>query len=155
LKSGLSKREKIMLFVVGIIVVLYLSIQFAILPLSSRYSEGLAERSRLSDEKVAHEMEAATIPSLRERNAEAYARFGELTSGYPTIIENEEIDFMLTTLSNKNNLSPISLWITPRPTPPPPPVSEDGEVYAGLTNIHKINRTNECSRQLRITYETT
>ena len=124
MKPGITKREKIMLFVVGLIAVVYLSIQFVIIPLSTRYNESMSERARLQDEIEVHKMEAATLPSLRERNTEAYAKFNELTSGYPTIVENEDIDFMLTTLSHKNNLSPVSLRITPRP--PPAPVLENG-----------------------------
>ena len=127
MKQGVTKREKIMLFVVGLIAVVYLSIQFVIIPLSVSYNESISERARLQDEIDAHRLEAAMIPSLRERNTEAHTRFYELTSGYPTIVENEEIDFMLTTLSNRHNLSPVSLRITPRPPPPPPPESEDGE----------------------------
>ena len=127
MKPGLTKREKIMLFSVGLIAIIALSIQFVIIPLSNRYNEGLNERGRLSAEKAAHEMEVATLPALRDRNSEAYERFDELTDGYPTIVENEEIDNMLTTLSNKNNLRPISLRITPRPTTAPAPQPANGE----------------------------
>jgi len=127
MKLAVTKREKIMLFSVGLIVLIYLAVQFAIIPLSSRYSAAVSERGRLSDEKAAHDLEAAMIPSLRERNSEAYARFDELTSGYPTIVENEELDHMLTSLSNRNQLRPVSLRITPRPTPAPPPAQENGE----------------------------
>jgi len=127
MKAGITKREKIMLFVVGLIAVVYLSIQFVIIPLSVSYNESISERARLQDEIDAHRLEAAMIPSLRERNTEAHTRFYELTSGYPTIVENEEIDFKLTTLSNRHNLSPVSLRITPQPPPPPAPEPEDGE----------------------------
>ena len=65
MKPGLTKREKILLFSVGLIVIIYLAVQFAIIPLSARYNEAISERGRLSDEKAAHEMEAAMIPSLR------------------------------------------------------------------------------------------
>jgi len=63
MKQGITKREKIMLFVVGLIAVVYLSIQFVIIPLSNRYDEGISERARLQDEIDAHRIEAATIPS--------------------------------------------------------------------------------------------
>jgi len=121
MKLTITKREKIMLFVVGLIAVVYLSVQFVIIPLSARYSDGQSERVRLQDELAAHKMEAATLPALRSRSAEAYVKFDELTSGYPTIVENEELDHMLTTLSNRNNLRPTSLRITPRPSRSPTP----------------------------------
>jgi len=127
MKTGMTKREKIMLFTVGSIAIIYLAIQFLIIPLSTRYSEGLSERGRLNDEKAAHEIEVATLPLLRERQAEAYTNFDELTAGYPVIVENEEIDQMLTTLSIRNVLRPTSLRITPRPALAPAPEPEDGE----------------------------
>jgi len=128
MQTSITKREKILLFSVGMVAIVYFAIQFAIIPMSTRYTTGISERGRLTDEKAAHEMEVNTLPALRERKTEAYQRFDELTAGYPTIVENEEIDHMLTSLSNRNNLSPISLRITPRPAPAPATVNgENGE----------------------------
>jgi len=124
MKPGLSKREKIMLFSAGVIVVLYVSIQFVILPLSTRYNEALNERERLSSEKSAHDMEAASLPSLRERSTDTQAKFKELTDGYPVIIPNDEIDNLLTSLVNTNNLRPTSLRIAPITAPSTPPVQD-------------------------------
>jgi len=131
MKLVITKREKIMLFVVGLIVIVFLAVQFAIVPLSTKYTEGLNERARLQGEIDLHKMEAATIPMLRDRNAETHRRYAELISGYPVIIDNEELDFMLTSLSNEYNLRPASLQISPRP--PRPPVPEDGTALQELT----------------------
>ena len=127
MKTGLTKREKILLFGAGLVLILYLSIQFAIIPLSNTYRTATEERDRLRHERDTHDMEARMLPDLRIRSTETRERFYELTSGYPTIVENEEIDFKLTTLSNRHNLSPVSLRITPQPPPPPAPEPEDGE----------------------------
>ena len=127
----ITKREKIMLFVVGLIAVLFLAIQFAIVPLSARYNEGIAERGRLQDEVELHKMEAATIPALRIRNEEVYKKYEELISGYPFVTENEELDYMLTSLSNNHDLKPTSLRISPRPARPPTP--ENGVSLQELT----------------------
>jgi len=126
MKLAVTKREKIMLIIVVLIAVIYLAIQFVIIPLSTRYREDLVEQGRLQDEIDVHKIEAATIPGLRERNAEALEKFNNLISGYPVIVDNEELDFMLTSLSNNNNLRPTSLRITPRPARPPPAEVEDG-----------------------------
>jgi len=128
MQTAITKREKILLFSVGMVAIVYFAIQFAIIPMSTRYTNGISDRSRLRVDKTAHEMEVNLLPSLRERNTEAYQRFDELTAGYPTIVENEEIDHMLTSLTNRNNLRPISLRITtPRPAPAPAPVPANGE----------------------------
>jgi len=124
MKTALTKREKILLFAVGLIAILYVSIQFVILPLSNRYSEGIADRDRLNIEKSSHDMEAATLPSLRDRNVEAHFKFSELIEDYPIIEPNEIIDKMLTTLVNNNNLRPTSLRFAPRDEPPPPPAGQ-------------------------------
>jgi len=121
MKPGLSKREKVLLFTVGLVAILYFSIQFAILPLATRYTDGINERNQLTAEKEAHQLEAATLPSLRERNAEAHTNFEELTSGYPKQMPNEEIDSILTTMCTGYSLSPNSLRFAPREAPPPPP----------------------------------
>jgi len=139
MKPGLSKREKILLFSVGLIALVYLSIQFVILPLATRYNDSTLERDRLNTEKAAHQMEVQTLPALRERNAEAHERFDRLTDGYLVIVPNDEIDHMLTSLVNINNLRPTSLRFDQRKAPPPPPaqeLDEDGNpVESGTSGI--------------------
>ena len=149
MKLIISKREKIMLFVVGLIAIVFLAVQFAIVPLSARYTEGLNERARLQDEIELHKMEAATIPMLKDRNTEAHRRYAELISGYPVIIDNEELDFMLTSLSNEYNLRPTSLQISPRPARPPVP--EDGITLQELTKATvQMNVTGNYRSLLRL-----
>jgi len=121
MKQQLTKREKILLFSVGLIAILYFSIQFAILPLATRYNNGVNERERLTIEKETHDMEAATLPALRTRNEQVNADFDELTNGYPNRMPNEEIDRILTSLCTRLILSPTSLRFAPRDPPPPPP----------------------------------
>ena len=53
MKQGLSKREKFLLFAAGLVLILYLAIQFVILPLASRYMEGIQERNNLRNELAA------------------------------------------------------------------------------------------------------
>ncbi|MCL2698648.1 MAG: hypothetical protein FWE74_11300, partial [Oscillospiraceae bacterium] len=127
MKTGISKREKKLLFGAGLVLILYLSIQFAILPLTNAYNEGIENRDRLRIEKDTHDMEATTLPNLRIRSTEVRDRFFELTSGYSTIVPNEHIDQRLTALCGNNDLRIISLRFAPRPStpPPPPPVYDD------------------------------
>jgi len=128
MKPGLSKREKVLLFSLGLVALVYLSFQFVILPLATRYTEANGERERLTGEKFAHESAVATLPSLRDRNTEVHARFEQLTGGYPVLVENELIDNrMLTPLCINNNMSIVSLRFAPRPAPPAPVIMYDDE----------------------------
>ena len=145
MKPGLSKREKILLFSAGLVLILYLSIQFAIVPLSNAYRTSIEERDHLRSEKATHELAATTLPNLRVRSVEAHERFYELTSGYPELVPNELIDQLLTTLCGDNNMSIISLRFAPRPAPLPPapypPENDEAEdvyqtgVYPVFTDV--------------------
>ena len=131
MKTGISKREKKLLFGAGLVLILYLSIQFAILPLSNAYNTGIDDRDRLRSEKAAHDMEAQMLPSLRTRSVEARERFYALTTGYTTIVPNEHTDQRLTALCGNNNLRIISLRFAPRPAaplPPPPEYDDEGNI---------------------------
>jgi hypothetical protein len=122
MKTGLSKREIKLLFGAGLVLILYLSIQFAIIPLSNAYNAGLDERDQLRTERDFHNMEAEMLPSLRTRSTETRERFYALTSGYSVIVPNELTDQRLTTLCGGNNMRISSLsFIQPPPAPPPPP----------------------------------
>ena len=120
MKTGLSKREKILLFVVGLLALFYAAIQFGIMPLSARYNDGVNERNRLSDEKARHEMEVVVLPQLRDRAAQANTDFTNLKSDYPQLGPTEEIDRLLTQLCDKNALKISLLNIVKSDASPPP-----------------------------------
>jgi len=88
-----------------------------IYPLYGRYTNGQNEADRLRDEKTAHEMEVSLLPTLRERNAEAHAKFDAMTQDYPELIPDEDIVSMLNDMCNRNNLRPAMLRLT-HPKPP-------------------------------------
>ncbi|MCL2627169.1 MAG: hypothetical protein FWD44_00535 [Oscillospiraceae bacterium] len=132
--TKITKREKILLFAVLVLAILYVSIQFALVPLSQRYSTAQRERDRLSNEKFTHEMAVANLPSLRAQNTEAQQNFDKLTAGYSKLVPNEETDHMLTTLCLNKNLILRSLGFATRPPEPPRPIigyNDDGTpIYA-------------------------
>jgi len=127
MKTGITKREKILLFGAGLVLILYLSIQFAILPLSNAYNTGIEERDRLRSERDAHDMEASMLPNLRTRSTETRERFYSFTSGYSIIVPNELTDQRLTSLCNANNMRITSLRFAPRMVAPPTPLQYDDE----------------------------
>jgi len=127
MKTGITKREKILLFGAGLVLILYLSIQFAIIPLSNAYNTALDQRDQLRTERDAHDMEASVLPGLRNRSTETRERFYELTSGYPMLVPNELTDQRLTSLCGENNMRIVSLRFSPRPVVPPTPPQYDDE----------------------------
>ena len=121
--QGLSKREKILLFSAGLVVVLYLSIQFVILPLASRYIDSVTERNHLREEQAKVDADIAQRPAIESENAEANRRFDELKQEYPLLVPNEEVVTTLTNLCILNGLSPSRLNITSTP----PTAQKEGE----------------------------
>jgi len=120
-KQELTKREKTLLFFMGIIAIVALSIQFLIIPLSNRYTDGIENRENLRTEKTLHEIEVQNLPALRSQNIQSRERFEELVSGYPDRVPNEIIDNRwLTPICGRNQLSIVSLRFTQRNEPPPP-----------------------------------
>jgi len=125
MKTGLSKREKTMLFVLGMIALIALSIQFVIIPLANSYTDGVDERERLRGDKALHELEVANLPTLRNQNAQAHERFDNLTNGYPELVPNELIDSRwLTPLSSKYSMNIMSLRFARRDPPRSTTVTE-------------------------------
>jgi len=122
--QGLSKREKILLFAAGLVVVFYLSIQFVILPLATRYVTSLDERNHLREEQARVDADIAQKPAIESENAEANRRFTELKQEYPLLVPNEEVVTTLTNLCILNGLSPSMLNITSKP--PAASTGEDG-----------------------------
>ena len=143
MKQGLSKREKILLGILILVGMLYLSIQFLILPLVARYMDDIQERNTLTTERARVDENISIKELLVRENEDAGQRFEAIKQEYPLLIPNEEIDTFLTNLCFKNYLRPTSLNIAipTAPTPPPPPAEgvegEEGtqEPVEGLFTI--------------------
>jgi len=137
MKKGLSKREKMLLFAVGLLVIIYLAIQFAIIPLADRYTTGVEERSSLTTERWFVDADISNLPSIRESNATASEQFEQIKLEYPLLIPNEEIDPILTNLCINNGLKPTSLNFTGSTLAPE---SENAE-QAALFTIVSVTMT--------------
>jgi len=107
----LTKREKILIFVVGIVLMSYVTVQFGVTPLFDRLDTGREELALLTAERNAYEASLAREASLREGNESARRDYADLKATYPAFTANENIDFMLTNLCVRHGLRPISLRI--------------------------------------------
>jgi len=120
MKQGLSKREKILLGILILVGMLYLSIQFLILPLVARYMDDIQERNTLTTERARVDENISIKELLVRENEDAGQRFEAIKQEYPLLIPNEEIDTFLTNLCFKNYLRPTSLNIAMPSVPAPP-----------------------------------
>jgi len=116
MSQGLSKREKILLFSACLLVIFYLSIQFVILPLATRYVDGLDERRVVRSEAQAVRADIANRTAIMSENQAANERFDDIRSDYPELVPNDEVHNTLTHLCLMNGLNPTRLTIV---SPPP------------------------------------
>ena len=149
MKQGMSKREKILIFSLGVIVVFYLSIQFAILPLMSAALDNNREINYLRDEKALVEYNAANSELIRIDNSIAIQQFNEIKQEYPLLVPNEEIHTILTNLCRINNLSPDGLRITP---PKSNDTDDDGQDIFTVVNA-SMNLTGSFNNLLKLIEE--
>jgi len=111
-KSGLNKREKTLIFIALLLLLIYLVIQFAIYPLFNRYVDSVQERIYLTTEKAQVEADIANLASIEEANTVANEKFERIVQEYPLLIPNEEIDRILTDMCISNGLKPTALRFT-------------------------------------------
>ena len=109
MKQELSKREKILIYSTALLVLFYLAIQFAILPLLSRYTEGVQERDRLAAERITIQFDIANKPITIENHRVAIEQLDAIKREYPLLVYNEEIDTILNGLCTANGLTITSL----------------------------------------------
>ena len=133
--QGLSKREKILLFAAGLVVILYLSVQFVILPLATRYVSSLSERDHLRTEQAKIDADINNKAAIENENREANQRFEAIKKEYPLLVPNEEVATILTNLCITNGLSPSMLSISPPPTATTQTTQEGEEQSESLFTI--------------------
>ena len=111
-KRGLSKRERVLLFITLLLLIIYLVVQFAIYPLFSRYVDGVQERNQLIAEKAQVETDIMNTAEIEVSNIVAIEKYEQILQEYPRLIPNEEIDRILTDLCITNGLKPTALRFT-------------------------------------------
>ena len=140
MKQELSKREKILFFSAGLLVLLYLAVQFAILPLARRYVEGLQMRDFVIQEKADVQADFNNKSTIESSNKNADERFLAIKQQYPLLVPNEVVDTTLTNLSIKSGLSPMGFSIkTPSANSQVAAGAEEQDAAAGLFTV--VNAT--------------
>ena len=98
MKQGLTKREKLLLLVLGLLALIYLAFQFGFRPLYESYSNSRLERDRLQAERLELEMKILNLQTLIDENKIANDDYIRITEDYPEVVPNEEVDTVLTNL---------------------------------------------------------
>lgn len=111
-QKGLKKREKILIFTLAMVVLVYLATHFVIYPLATRLTNSVIERDRLTLEMYALDADIANMSALHSAYQLAWEQYAQTIADFPLLIPNEEIHPILTNLSLQNNLKPTALRIT-------------------------------------------
>jgi|GEM_PF-2213548 len=117
MNQGLSKREKILIFIAVIVVLVFVAFQFLIMPSYNRYTAKLDEYNNLDYEKELLDMKFQSEELTRNNYIDFEQDFMEIKERYPAVMSNEELDRMMTGLCLENKLNPVMLEISVEDTP--------------------------------------
>jgi len=112
MNQGLSKRERILIFIAAIVVLVFVAFQFFIMPAYNKYTAKLDEYDNLSYEKELLDMEFRSEELTRNNYIDFEKEFIEIKERYPVVMSNEELDRMMTGLCLENKLNPVMLEIS-------------------------------------------
>ena len=112
MNQELSKREKILIFIAVIVVLVFVAFQFFIMPVYSKYTAKSDEYYNLSYEKEQLDMKIQSEELTRNNYIDLEKDFMEIKESYPAVMSNEELDRMITGLCLENKLNPVMLEIS-------------------------------------------
>lgn len=107
----LTKREKLLLYVLACFLIGFFGIYFVILPSFSSYQVVNDQVMEAQFTKESMEMAIDSIPSTMQARDDANANLANLKMGFPQAKTNEELDMLLTQLCLDYSLSPKVLAI--------------------------------------------
>ena len=108
----LTKREKLLIYVLGCFLIGFFGIYFVILPSYSSYQVVSDQVTEAEFTKESMEMAIDSIPSTMQARDDATANLANLKMGFPQAKTNEGLDMLLTQLCLDYSLSPKVLAIT-------------------------------------------
>ena len=107
----LTKREKLLIYVLGCFLIGFFGIYFVILPSYSSYQVVSDQVTEAEFTKESMEMAIDSIPSTMQARDDATANLANLKMGFPQAKTNEGLDMLLTQLCLDYSLSPKVLAI--------------------------------------------
>ncbi len=101
---SLSKREVILLILLGIVAILVLGINFLVLPMTDEVKTAQELAQQKDDELLVVQTDIQTAGRMQELLQSEYAKAAELAQPYNGSMNQEEIDLWLNGLLANNNL---------------------------------------------------
>lgn len=112
MKTGFTKREKIMIMGASIFILVFLSFQYVIKPLNNQYIEKSEEYENLDVEKTLLDVALGNETAAYSNHENAEKTFNEIKTRYPLLMPNEKLDRILTEICLDNKLTPVTLGIS-------------------------------------------
>ncbi len=111
MQKGLSKREKILIMISGVMLVVYVFAKFLIIPSYERLGEAQDKNAQLVMEQESVRLEVQRMPQLKQDIDSLMSRISEEDVKYGDNSKLMNLDEQMTNLLLKNNLTPVSLKI--------------------------------------------
>jgi hypothetical protein len=142
---ALTKRERFLIFGAIIAVLIFVAIQFAILPMNRTLEERVAEYDELYMERLRVETKLATEAALIHNYERAVETFGQIKENYPVDIPNEEIAGMITELCHNTGFGAVlSLSLAAQRSP----LAEEINAFSVVNVAMSLNGRFEAVRNL-------
>ena len=112
MSKGLSKREKIMISILAVFVIITGFVYFAIMPAYGRYTASVERLKGLELENTITEDKLNREEAARQGYMNSAALLDEIIKTYPAVMPNEGIDRLLTGMCLRNGLNALSLSLS-------------------------------------------
>lgn len=127
MKNGLTKREKVLLFIAAVLFIGILGFKFLLTPAYVAYDNAKTKHDNLANTKQIVEQKIENESNTRQSYTDALTNFEDVETLYPPIMTNEELDILITSMCLEHKLKPTMLGMSVREqeTPDTKPVPED------------------------------
>lgn len=154
MRPELTQRDIFLLKLAFSVLIVFMTVRFLIMPQVSGIQEGRIQKEELLQTKEEMEAAMASIPSLEQSIETRKEELAKASEDYYDVMENRQVDEILTGLAVRMNLFPVSLSIEEAepeiPAPyvysvvpdPPEAVSENYVLTAGGNMVLRGSREN-------------
>ncbi|MCL2069066.1 MAG: hypothetical protein FWH00_04120 [Oscillospiraceae bacterium] len=132
MKAGMSKREKILIFIAITVGLVMLAYTYVLLPMYLGYARLQEDLDSAIHERTMLEAMFQTEDALIRHNDIALGDFEEITAKYPPVMLNNQIDDILTDMCVRYNFTPVLLTMPAIPIPLMHGTSEGDEPAFGV-----------------------
>lgn len=112
MKSKLSKREKVLLFFLACVIIIAGSLKFLIIPSIEEMNEIQTQIDEAKNIEISMKSKIANQELVQSNISKTIEEINSLSEGFYPVLENNEIDSIITELLVANNLVPKSLFIS-------------------------------------------